>query len=448
MLSSSGRHGVAAAVLVAALASLPVRAAEPPVVVALTIDTSGSLRQADLARIQDLARVLLGALPAGSEASVHTFDDESRVVLARTADRDAVVAALGRLQRAGRYTALHDALYDVSRSVAEGPATRRAVVLMTDGRDENSALALEDGLKIAIDGRIPVYTVAVGRADVKSLRRIAKLTGGAYVEGSAGGAATTIADGIRTQEPSPPATEAAPAAPGPPTPAPAPGTGPTPAPTEAGPSSRQLGFWVMGIAAALAAALVGAAWWTARRASAAPACATCGRALPGPFAECRSCRRPEATLVMPVVPAGPARPEPPRGEAPPASKGDEYSPTLVARLDLTEEYLEKTSVMEERPVLAAKRGPVAGQVFELPRETVTSIGRSRANDIVIPDVAISSQHCRVRPEGDGFLLLDLKSTNGTFVNERRIERHPLASGDLIRLGDSTLEFRRELKSLS
>jgi pSer/pThr/pTyr-binding forkhead associated (FHA) protein len=94
-------------------------------------------------------------------------------------------------------------------------------------------------------------------------------------------------------------------------------------------------------------------------------------------------------------------------------------------------------------VLAVTRGPASGLTFDLSLESATSLGRAKVNDIVLGDVAVSSEHCRVRPEEGRFVVLDLKSTNGTFVNERRVSRHVLAEGDVIKVGESALEFRLE-----
>ena len=69
------------------------------------------------------------------------------------------------------------------------------------------------------------------------------------------------------------------------------------------------------------------------------------------------------------------------------------------------------------------------------------MGRARANDVVLEDEAISGQHMRIRPEDGRFVLHDLGSTNGTRVNERRVSRHPLQDGDVIRVGDTSLRFR-------
>ena len=58
---------------------------------------------------------------------------------------------------------------------------------------------------------------------------------------------------------------------------------------------------------------------------------------------------------------------------------------------------------------------------------------------------MSSEHCRIRPEDGHFVLHDLKSTNGTFVNERRVTRHVLSEGDVVKIGETSLLFKTDLK---
>jgi hypothetical protein len=91
--------------------------------------------------------------------------------------------------------------------------------------------------------------------------------------------------------------------------------------------------------------------------------------------------------------------------------------------------------------LVMARGPRPGQIFELPRSTV-SIGRDPGNRVVINDVQISRQHARVTPQGGLMVLEDLGSTNGTTVNGLRISApHTLAHGDEVGMGDDvTLIF--------
>ena len=68
------------------------------------------------------------------------------------------------------------------------------------------------------------------------------------------------------------------------------------------------------------------------------------------------------------------------------------------------------------------------------------IGRQDANDIVIANLAVSFHHAKIESIGDEFLLFDLHSENGTFVNEQRIRAHWLIDGDVITIGKHTLRF--------
>jgi hypothetical protein len=70
------------------------------------------------------------------------------------------------------------------------------------------------------------------------------------------------------------------------------------------------------------------------------------------------------------------------------------------------------------------------------------IGRSRRADIVLADPNISRQHAEVRKEGDGYVVVDLDSTNGVFVNGRPTKRATLQEGDVIELGATRLRFER------
>ena len=76
-------------------------------------------------------------------------------------------------------------------------------------------------------------------------------------------------------------------------------------------------------------------------------------------------------------------------------------------------------------------------------EPVTVIGRSRRCDIVLTDPNVSRQHAEVRRQDDGFLLLDLGSTNGTRVNRRDVKQVVLQHGDRVELGTTELVFERQ-----
>lgn len=72
-----------------------------------------------------------------------------------------------------------------------------------------------------------------------------------------------------------------------------------------------------------------------------------------------------------------------------------------------------------------------------------SIGRLPDNNVVIDNPAVSGRHARVYREGNHYVLEDLKSTNGTFVNDKPIARHTLLEGDVVLVGKHTLLFTQK-----
>jgi predicted component of type VI protein secretion system len=73
----------------------------------------------------------------------------------------------------------------------------------------------------------------------------------------------------------------------------------------------------------------------------------------------------------------------------------------------------------------------------------TVLGRSRQCDVVINDPNVSRRHAEVRREGDGYVLVDLGSTNGLTVNGQEVKRAALADGDQVQLGTTALRFERQ-----
>lgn len=69
-----------------------------------------------------------------------------------------------------------------------------------------------------------------------------------------------------------------------------------------------------------------------------------------------------------------------------------------------------------------------------------SIGRGPDNDVVIDNLAVSTNHARVFPELDHYVVEDLQSVNGTFVNGQSVQRKILRDGDRIGVGKHTLVF--------
>ena len=77
------------------------------------------------------------------------------------------------------------------------------------------------------------------------------------------------------------------------------------------------------------------------------------------------------------------------------------------------------------------------------RKPVTTIGRDPRSDIPLPgDTQVSKVHAEIRREGVYFVIYDLNSTNGTFVNGQRVSRQVLKEADEIRVGRTRLVFQR------
>jgi len=86
--------------------------------------------------------------------------------------------------------------------------------------------------------------------------------------------------------------------------------------------------------------------------------------------------------------------------------------------------------------LTISKGPHLGKTFELAKEKVT-IGRDAAVDVTFDIAEVSRSHAIITRQGDNYLLQDLGSTNGTFVNEKKISgQYRLHSGDKIMLSDA------------
>ncbi len=93
------------------------------------------------------------------------------------------------------------------------------------------------------------------------------------------------------------------------------------------------------------------------------------------------------------------------------------------------------------PALIVRDGPSAGQRVELSGEVV--LGRAE-NEFLQHDTEVSRRHAAIRTGPQGLAIEDLGSSNGTFVNDRKIESATtLSSGDVVRVGQTTLEVEIE-----
>jgi pSer/pThr/pTyr-binding forkhead associated (FHA) protein len=92
------------------------------------------------------------------------------------------------------------------------------------------------------------------------------------------------------------------------------------------------------------------------------------------------------------------------------------------------------------PKLVAIGGPLTGRTFYVD-EPVISIGRLESNDIRLEDPFVSRHHCLIRNEGGQYMIEDLHSANGTYVDRERVKASSLKEGSIIQIGASRFLFR-------
>ncbi len=101
--------------------------------------------------------------------------------------------------------------------------------------------------------------------------------------------------------------------------------------------------------------------------------------------------------------------------------------------------LDRTPKPKHAALLIERRDP--SKRHDLRAET--DIGRTPTNAVVISDATVSRQHARIRLQDDQFMLFDLGSANGTFVNGQKVEQpRPLSDGDVVRFGEVEMVFKQ------
>jgi len=159
-------------------------------------------------------------------------------------------------------------------------------------------------------------------------------------------------------------------------------------------------------------------------------CTQCGQQNPE---DARFCARCGAPLTVPGEPAAPG--------------GAEQTTTLSMQgLETSEEHppADEAEVgVESLPVgtalLVVKRGPNAGSRFLLDKD-LTTAGRHPESDIFLDDVTVSRRHAEFSRSGESFLVRDVGSLNGTYLNRERIDSASLTNGDEVQIGKFRLVY--------
>lgn len=414
------------------LALIPLLAVAEPT--AILVDTSRSITPKQFEDAKGLLNSLVPALLEKGPVAVYAFNDSPVKVADYTTDAAAVQAGIAKLEQGGQFTLLYDAIYAAVKDI-EGRNEAGLVLLVTDGKDENSAVTLEDASGKANQAHVEVVTLAIGAADEKVLRRLSTLTGGAY----AGHFPGVDAEALKGSWQKAAASLVPVAPPVAPKPAPTEVT-PPPVPQPVAPPPGRNYTWLLFLVVLFGLIVVGVGIVILLKRTRKPEaknCEKCGRPLNLWETECPVCLAQKLAITNPGT-----EPQTPAAEPIP-----EIDPDLLKK-GPPSEMLEHTLVMDEVPVLILQRGKNPPRMFQLPPDQVVSVGRDKVNTISIADQTLSGQHFRIVPKGLMYYLVDLQSTNGTYLNGERVTLKELKPNSIIHAGQCDFTFKREQKKLN
>jgi pSer/pThr/pTyr-binding forkhead associated (FHA) protein len=133
------------------------------------------------------------------------------------------------------------------------------------------------------------------------------------------------------------------------------------------------------------------------------------------------------------------------GQTPPSGPpSDETTHIPILDADTEEMSPSDVSAVENLPagsaMLLVQRGPDAGARFLLDSDVVT-VGRHPDSDIFLDDISVSRRHATFTRSGSGYVISDLGSLNGSYINRDRIDSEvTLAGGDEVQIGKYRLIY--------
>jgi VWFA-related protein len=173
------------------------------VAVVLLVDVSKSISTSEMAGIQEALRAWTTRMGPLDRAALVTFGNDVSVASDFTADRAALASAIDALVPTGNRTVLHEALQralELGRRGDRDLPRRRAIVLLSDGKDEGSGLAADDVAAAIREDRTPIYAVGYSRLrgddrrnGFDALARFAANSGGIFREARRDDVAPTYA---------------------------------------------------------------------------------------------------------------------------------------------------------------------------------------------------------------------------------------------------------------
>ena len=167
--------------------------ATDPMAIVLAIDTSGSMQAKDrsgrtsMTAAKKAAVNFIAMLAQDDRMALFSFNNEPILKMDFTGDQNAAINAVNALvAKTNAATCLYDTAFEAVKKAAEIPRGRRAIILLTDGKDEKAGRACSmhtanDVIDVATTKsiRVPIFTIGVGpKVDARELGRIASFTGG------------------------------------------------------------------------------------------------------------------------------------------------------------------------------------------------------------------------------------------------------------------------------
>lgn len=116
------------------------------------------------------------------------------------------------------------------------------------------------------------------------------------------------------------------------------------------------------------------------------------------------------------------------------------SHTAFEDRDSTGELQAIADLDEGTGLVIVSRGPNEGSTYLVDTDSV-SVGRHPESSIFLDDITVSRRHSVIERDGQEFLIRDVGSLNGTYVNHDRIDHKPIVDGDEIQVGRFVLIFR-------
>jgi VWFA-related protein len=159
------------------------RIGEPgqPLSVMLLVDVSGSLQGPAIDNVRRALSALVDQLEPDDYCALSVFGSGVRHLVEFTRERQRVRDAIQKLAASDARTHLYQGVLESLERAVAAPSGRTAIVALTDGKDEGSAVQAADVIQRATATGIPLYMLAFGsQADVDLLRRLATLTRGGF----------------------------------------------------------------------------------------------------------------------------------------------------------------------------------------------------------------------------------------------------------------------------